>query len=269
MINRKYLAGFFDAEGMVALDKSNRHSYRINTKISQNISIVSDKLMEEIKETFGGFYTLSSINHVGNIHRSLSIYNDKAYILLSLIRDFTIIKQEQIDLAIQWSENEEDSAKIKTEISSLKRVYLPSSDEIAETLSLDYIAGFFDGDGLVGIYPNGKNNGTAALRVNLTQNATIGAWRLFNRIIKDFGGHIGLHTSTNGTLYLKLQMYTDSAYVFLSCIKKYTILKKEQIRVVLDWADSKAIESVEQLSEEEKQKNIIAISTLRELKRSA
>lgn len=266
MIDRKYLAGFFDAEGYVGLDKSNKYSWRLNVKISQNASALADELLFQIRETFGGFFTNTLTNSV-NIHRSLNIYGDKAYVLLSVIKDYLVIKYDQVDLALKWADNDLEANLVSNRIKELKRTYITSSDVVTKRLSLNYIAGFFDGDGLVGVYSTGIN-GSAGLRANLTQNSTKDAWALFNRIVKNFGGALGLHTSRNGTTYIKFQIYNDNAYIFLASIQPYSRLKREQIRISLAWMEARETNAARfHLTDEEKQKNIIVISTLRELKK--
>ena len=95
-----------------------------------------------------------------------------------------------------------------------------------------YLAGLFDGDGSVGVYSTNMHNAKVCL-----MRCSIGLRRaeetiiLMDRIKKEYKGHI--HYSKDRIL----RWYSGSknALLFLEDIKKYSILKKEQIRLAINF----------------------------------
>lgn len=53
-------------------------------------------------------------------------------------------------------------------------------------ISLQYLAGFFDGEGCIGIYKNGEKN--YYLTTQLAQNCGAGSKIIFDEMINRFGG---------------------------------------------------------------------------------
>jgi hypothetical protein len=102
-----------------------------------------------------------------------------------------------------------------------------------------YIAGFFDGEGCVGIYGNpGKR---FHLRACITQNIDIFSAFLLTEIHKRFGGSLVKATSPiyrNGEVFT-WQTYSIKACAFLKAIEPYLILKKAQAKIAITWQEQR------------------------------
>ena len=105
-------------------------------------------------------------------------------------------------------------------------------------MSLEYIAGFFDGEGSIGIYPNGR--GAFHLRIQLVQNSKAQEVKdLFSELNNKFGGAVNEHTSSNGNKFYNWQLSSARASSFLKCIIPYLRIKREQALVATEWQDSR------------------------------
>lgn len=250
IISKNYLAGFFDAEGSVSIGRESLQSVVLYVKVSQNDNKITQELFARLIEQFGGLIHYS-ITSIGNVHTEYTVRGKRAYILLQYISKECIIKRAQVQLAIVWYKSrlnlsrgprvysDEERLKDDTAIEELKA--LKYTDIISKYSNLDisarYLAGLFDGDGMVGIYRSHKS--PALLRVNITQNLVSGVLEIFNTVIRDFGGKITYYTKSATRFYVKLQIYSDSAFLFLSIIEKYVIFKKDQVQLALEWMSNK------------------------------
>lgn len=102
-------------------------------------------------------------------------------------------------------------------------------------LSLAYIAGFFDGEGSIGIYRNGA--GTFYLRVQLTQNINPESTQVLDEFSRRFGGKLNLMRSSlyrHNAAY-NWQINGKRAEAFLRRITPWLILKAAQAKVAVKW----------------------------------
>lgn len=101
-------------------------------------------------------------------------------------------------------------------------------------LSLEYIAGLFDGEGCVFIG-----------RVKRTKNGNIGE-RLSAQITNiylpvlqelkaQFGGYIFTRPPTNGRSVYNWIIHTNTAFSFITLIEPHCIIKKDQIHLVFEY----------------------------------
>ena len=102
-------------------------------------------------------------------------------------------------------------------------------------LSKQWIAGFFDGEGCIGIYARNSNKKKTqkyyVLVVCIAQSANIGR-EVLQEIQAIYGGSIGEKKSTSAKKQMwQLYMSADIAYKFLADIHQYLILKKAQSSV--------------------------------------
>lgn len=104
-------------------------------------------------------------------------------------------------------------------------------------ISLEYIAGFFDGEGSVGVYKNGR--GTFHLRTQITQNVTRCSRPLFEALQVQFGGNLSDHQSLTKNRYFNWQLNGTGAAKFLKEILPHLRLKTEQAQVAIAWQASK------------------------------
>lgn len=103
-------------------------------------------------------------------------------------------------------------------------------------ISLEYIAGFFDGEGSVGVYrasrPNGRTN--HYLRVQLCQNVSPLSEALFDELVERFNGSVSRQKTRTG-VKMNWQISSENAVAFLQAIEPFLILKRPQAMAVLDW----------------------------------
>jgi len=96
-----YLTGFYDGEGYVGVSKGKRDSYSLHVEIA-NTNFDMLKLYET---KFGGKIRLikKEEEHY-KVKYHWDITNNKALSFLKYIQPFTIVKRQQIDLAIEFQE---------------------------------------------------------------------------------------------------------------------------------------------------------------------
>lgn len=103
---------------------------------------------------------------------------------------------------------------------------------------LAYIAGFFDGEGSVGVYKNGK--GVYHLRTQLVQNVSQASLTLLDNLIKTWGGNGSIQTTkSTGAKKFNWQLNSKKAERFLQDIRPFTRLKSEQIDMALFYMEGK------------------------------
>ena len=102
-------------------------------------------------------------------------------------------------------------------------------------ITLQYIAGFFDGEGCIGIYSKAYRKGTFHLSTQLTQNKTKESKLLMNFLAKKFGGNISEQITLSKDIKYNWQLGSDNAVNFLEAILPYLILKKSQAIIAINW----------------------------------
>jgi hypothetical protein len=111
-------------------------------------------------------------------------------------------------------------------------------------MSLEYIAGFFDGEGSIGIYKISRTGGYR-LRTQLTQNITPDSESVMIELQSRFGGNIARMRAPiykRGAAY-NWQLNADVAAGFLKQIEPYLILKKDQAVCALAWQSGRPLPS--------------------------
>lgn len=99
-------------------------------------------------------------------------------------------------------------------------------------LSDAYIAGFFDGEGSIGLYVNGR--GSYHLRTQLCQAVSPHSTQIFEELKSRFGGC--LNTTKTNTKRLQYSWQLNSnACVFLQRIQPFLIIKREQAEIAIAW----------------------------------
>lgn len=281
-INRQYLAGIFDAEGYVGITLPNR-GVILEASLCQNDSLITRDFFYGLKEVFGGRITVRYQGHINLAYRLTGL---QAYVFLGFIQDYTKIKKDQITIALTWYDerparskksytsflSEEDRNKDIEVVEELKRLKVGSPlqenpNTFLETRpNLDYLAGFFDGDGTLGVYTH-ISRGRPAVRLSagLAQVPYLYVWQLFNGLVKDFGGTITF-VSKNKSL-IQYRIFDDAAFVFLSVLQDYLLFKKEQARIAVEWQEAKVLtEPFQSISTEQEDRNVVTMQALRVLK---
>jgi hypothetical protein len=110
-----------------------------------------------------------------------------------------------------------------------------------DTFDPAYLAGFFDGEGCVGVYESRVGRYVVfTLRSQLVQNKSPCADALFPQLQRRYGGHVGCkRTLTDGIKY-NWSIASNKAVVFLKHIQPYVRFKRVEVRLGIAWQSSKS-----------------------------
>ena len=108
-----------------------------------------------------------------------------------------------------------------------------------EKITLQYIAGFFDGEGSIGIYYRQKTKDGFHLRTQLTNNKNKDAQRLMAYLMDKFGGNLSEQVTLSGNIKYNWQLNSDKAVYFLKKIAPYLIFKKDQAIIAINWQEQR------------------------------
>ena len=100
---------------------------------------------------------------------------------------------------------------------------------------LPYLAGFFDGEGSIGIYRNGNQHGGRTLRVQLTQNVSVASTLLLKECQTRWGGSLCEMNRNNKRTAWNWQASATSGVKALSDIRPWLRLKAEEADIALEW----------------------------------
>lgn len=98
-------------------------------------------------------------------------------------------------------------------------------------ITKQYIAGFFDGEGSIGIYTTGKKS--FHLRVQLVQGQA--GCHILYELQSRFGGNVSKSKSTSGNDKFNWQLNSQPAMKFLIWLEPQLQLKKDQARIGIMW----------------------------------
>lgn len=101
-----------------------------------------------------------------------------------------------------------------------------------------YVAGFFDGDGSVGIYKNTSLG--YYLRTQITQNIDTASTALYEALQERWGGNVGEQRTYTGRLKYNWQVNGDLAVAFLRDIVPHLIIRKLQAELGIKWQEGRA-----------------------------
>jgi len=100
-------------------------------------------------------------------------------------------------------------------------------------ITKQYIAGFFDGEGCIGVYHR-KNRGFH-LRTQLTQNKTAKSEIILNYLLNKYGGNLEEQITNSKKIKYNWQLSSKNAMKLLEDIKPHLIIKKDQAEIALAW----------------------------------
>jgi hypothetical protein len=100
-----------------------------------------------------------------------------------------------------------------------------------------WVAGFFDGEGSVGIYKNGK--GYYHLRTQLVQRKTKMSVIVADKLKGRFGGNYSFQPCGNGNFKYNWQLNSQKALRFLRAVLPHSVLKRPQIVIAIQYAEGK------------------------------
>jgi len=102
-------------------------------------------------------------------------------------------------------------------------------------ISIQYIAGFFDGEGSIGLYARkGRYNGFT-IKTQLTQNKSKESLYILKFLKTKYGGNMSKQKTLSGSIKYNWQLGINGIKNFLKDIMPYLILKKQQSKLALYW----------------------------------
>ena len=104
-------------------------------------------------------------------------------------------------------------------------------------ITKQYIAGFFDGEGCIGIYKRKDRYNGACLRTQLTQNKTKESFLILDFLRNEYGGSLSEQKTLSGEIKYNWQLNPKGVPVFLKDILPYLILKNHQAQLGLYWLE--------------------------------
>jgi hypothetical protein len=217
---KKYLCGFFDGDGCIAVEKI-KDGYTLRIKFSQS--------NENWIDTIKNYYPFLKKSGYKRRYNSRKEYELRAsgIQIKPLIQDlliYSILKYEQLVEANKFFEliNVRNKNEEKEQIYlNLKKLKINSTNKPYKRLSIPYIAGLFDAEGSIGIYDK-------TLRVKITQKSDI---VILQEISK-------LYNNKNIIDNYAISFYGKNSLIFLENIKYYCIYKYPQILIALKYIDT-------------------------------
>lgn len=105
-------------------------------------------------------------------------------------------------------------------------------------MDIRYLAGFFDGEGSVGVYKNSDKKGYC-LRFQLTQNVTPQSKLIVDYLVSTYGVSVNVQNTLSGKKKYNIALSGAKAVPLLTDLLPHLILKKEQVEIALNWQKSK------------------------------
>jgi len=106
-------------------------------------------------------------------------------------------------------------------------------------MDLRYVAGFFDGEGSIGIYRAlskiDRHPVRFHLKTQLTQNKASRSEELLRGLMIHYGGNLTEQRTLSGKIKFNWQLNSESAVRFLDDILPFLFLKHEQAEVAIAW----------------------------------
>lgn len=111
-------------------------------------------------------------------------------------------------------------------------------------IDINYISGFFDGEGCVGVYKvKGKNS--YALSIAISQTNCDESRAILNQLLTLYGGCIVQSKQYgNQKKWMQYKLTGRKALKFLNDIYDYSIIKKKQIKLALDFYNDPFVDKV-------------------------
>ena len=165
----RFLAGFFDGDGCVSCQVSLSGCYLTVEQCFDRADILM-----LFRNSFGGSITL---NRDGlGLHKPVlrwQVHGQLARMAARLMAPYSITKHKQLRLASEWPEARSCREEFNSELRSLKRY----DSAVAGMCSWEYIAGFFDADGYIGLRHRGGVS--IVLEIKQKQPSVLECLRIF------------------------------------------------------------------------------------------
>lgn len=229
---REYISAFLDGDGSYGFYEGNANCFISSICLAQTQENGKPPILKMIKKLYGGRISSGRPTLVNKetgekkvcrrAHRLL-LHSDQIDNFAQDMLSCAIIKQYQCEVFIDRHkyEDKEYQEFISYELKNLKHEY-QEEDFSSEKLTWPYLAGLHDAEGLV------KLSTTDLARVDIAQKQCPA---ILNALQKRFEGSI----SYIGDVALKWTVSGKRAIEFLEGILPYSIVKKDQIEVVLNY----------------------------------
>lgn len=219
---KNYLGGFFDGDGNITIEKLKDSGYCLRIKFFQ-----SDENWIDTIKTYYPF--LKKTNNSRKSENSRIQYELRAAgkqiePLVDDLLKYSILKYEQLLYAKKYFSliNVKDKTAEKEEIyKKLKELKKCSNLKPYERLNKQYISGFFDAEGSIGVY-------SSTLRVKITQKSDT----VILQKIAD------MYNNKNKIDNYAISFYGKNSCELLNDLSEYCIYKKPQILAALDYTDT-------------------------------
>jgi len=229
---KQYLAGFFDGDGCISVQKFNSGGYSVGISFSQS----NEEWVETIKMYYP-YLKISSGKRKG--HRcefSLKASGKQIEPLVDDLSKYSILKYEQLNEAKKFFQyinilnTNEQKEVIYQKLKDLKKN--SPKNKPYDRLNHVYVAGFFDAEGCITLY-------NRSMRIKITQKSD-------ETILKRIGE---LYNNTNNISHYSLCFYSKESIIdFLNSIRDYCIYKSPQIDTMMEYlySDGSDYQIVEQ-----------------------
>jgi hypothetical protein len=240
---KKYLAGFFDGDGSIIIEKFKTNGYSLRIKFCQS----NENLLKRIQEYYPFMHLDGNLRNGRENNRcefQLRAAGKQIEPLVNDLLGYSILKYEQLLEVSKFFKyinvlnTNDEKESIYNKLKELKK---NSTNKPYERLSVQYIAGLFDAEGSVGIYGS-------TLRIKLTQKS--------DTVILEKIAH--MYNNRNKINNYAVSFYGVKSEKFLNDIKEYTIYKNPQIKAALKYIETINDELTNEVIElREKLKDII------------
>jgi hypothetical protein len=112
-------------------------------------------------------------------------------------------------------------------------------------INLNYLAGFIDGEGWIGVYkskPNSKQQKSPRYTLELGIGQIMRGYEMFKELEKQFGGHARIYSKPKNPKHQQQCRYIatgDTAKKILEKIRTKLILKQEQCELAIEFQNKK------------------------------
>lgn len=226
---KKYLSGFFDGDGCIAVEKINKSGYTLRIKLFQS----NENGVNAIQRVYPFLKKTNNSQRKDNsrIEYELRAAGKQIEPLVDNLLKYSILKYEQLLEAKKFFKliNVKDKTNEKEQIyNKLKELKKSSQNKPYNRVCKEYISGLFDAEGSIGIYSN-------SLRVKITQKSDI----IILQKIAD------MYNNSNKIDNYAISFYGVNSLKLLEDIMPHCIYKNVQIKAAIDYINTLNLELTE------------------------
>lgn len=226
----KYIAGFMDADGCIAVLWS-PDCCRPQMTLTASQREDHDSVLDHLQRTVGG--SIRTVQVMGGRYTAWTLCGSKARMLLDRIRKHLVIKRHYAEVVLGMVNRPvQDRMAAKLMLKAERRV---RSEPLPNFPSRKWMAGYIDGDGCFSVGSVQYGNAYPLLHIAASSWDTEG----IEIIQKQFGGRIHPMKTKNGSENVKqyvLYLNPSKAIQVLEYCGKHLIVKREQADFLLSCA---------------------------------